>query len=61
MDENMNYTNTHKSLYDDITLWEKTDGRNLFFIGKIGSRIRSQVKEYLYRIFRCLLLKSKNE
>ena len=30
MDENMNYTNTHKSLYDDIALWEKTDGRDLF-------------------------------
>ncbi len=26
----MNYTNTHKSLYDDIALWEKTDGRDLF-------------------------------
>ena len=26
----MNYTNTHKSLYEDIALWEKTDGRDLF-------------------------------
>ena len=26
----MNYSNTNKSLYDDIALWEKTDGRDLF-------------------------------
>ena len=26
----MNYTNTNKSLYDDIALWEKTDGKDLF-------------------------------
>ena len=26
----MNYSNTNKSLYDDIAIWEKTDGRDLF-------------------------------
>ena len=26
----MNYSNTNERLYDDIALWEKTDGKNLF-------------------------------
>lgn len=26
----MNYSNTNEKLYDDIALWEKTDGRDLF-------------------------------
>lgn len=26
----MNYSNTNEHLYDDIALWEKTDGRDLF-------------------------------
>lgn len=26
----MNYSNTNKSLYDDIAIWKKTDGRDLF-------------------------------
>jgi len=26
----MNYSNTNKKLYDDIALWEKTYGRDLF-------------------------------
>ncbi len=26
----MNYSNTNKSLYNDIAIWEKTDGRDLF-------------------------------
>ena len=28
--EKMNYSNTNEHLYDDIALWEKTDGRDLF-------------------------------
>ena len=26
----MNYANTNEKLYDDIALWEKTDGKDLF-------------------------------
>ena len=26
----MNYSNTNEKLYEDIALWEKTDGRDLF-------------------------------
>lgn len=26
----MNYSNTNEKLYDDIALWEKTDGKDLF-------------------------------
>ena len=28
--EKMNYSNTNEHLYNDIALWEKTDGRDLF-------------------------------
>ena len=28
--EKMNYSNTNEHLYDDIALWEKTDGKDLF-------------------------------
>ena len=26
----MTYANTNEKLYDDIALWEKTDGKDLF-------------------------------
>ena len=30
MENHMTYANTNEKLYDDIALWEKTDGRDLF-------------------------------
>ncbi len=37
----MNYTNTNKSLYDDIALWEKTDGVDLFARMPLNPEVKS--------------------
>ena len=37
----MNYSNTNKSLYDDIAIWEKTDGRDLFAQMPLVSDVKS--------------------
>ena len=40
----MNYSNTNEKLYDDIALWEKTDGRDLFAQMQPGLPERSSRK-----------------
>ena len=37
----MNYSNTNKSLYDDIAIWEKTDGRDLFAQIPLAPNVKS--------------------
>lgn len=41
----MNYTDTNEHLYDDIALWEKTDGRDLFAQMQPGLSERSRRKD----------------
>ena len=38
----MNYSNTNEHLYDDIALWEKTDGRDLFLEMPLTERTHPQ-------------------
>lgn len=36
----MNYSNTNEKLYEDITIWEKTDGRDLFAQMPLASDVK---------------------
>ena len=46
--EKMNYSNTNEHLYDDIALWEKTDGKDLFLEMPLTEKNAPSVLDFGY-------------
>ena len=44
----MAYANTNEKLYDDIALWEKTDGRDLFLEMPLKEKDSPQILDFGY-------------
>lgn len=44
----MTYTNTNEKLYDDIALWEKTDGRDLFLEMPLKEKSAPKILDFGY-------------
>ena len=44
----MNYANTNEKLYDDITLWEKTDGKDLFLQMPLKEKQSPKILDFGY-------------
>ena len=44
----MNYSNTNEKLYDDIALWERTDGRDLFLEMPLTEKNAPSVLDFGY-------------
>ena len=44
----MNYSNTNEHLYDDIALWEKTDGKELFAQMPLAEKKAPKILDFGY-------------